>query len=200
MHKMRKFSFKASSGREKCLQMAQKRRQGQAEYPALVPASSVSLLGSGHLPGIRSATCWTMSSSRLPLGAAPVSTAADAAAAATSAAGAVEASGRRGQQPPELLLSSTMEPVLLSDPLDEGNLTVTLCFVRRQTQFFAAQQEDVDARFSKGGVKAEIRIGQIGIRCVHCARLAPKDRVNAAVSFPASISLIYQSVRNWQSE
>ena len=93
-----------------------------------------------------------------------------------------------------------MEPVLLSDPLDKGNLTDTLCFVRRQTQFFAARQEDVDARFSKGGVKAEIRVGQIGIRCVHCARLAPKDRVNGAVSFPASISFVYQSVRNWQSE
>lgn len=137
-----------------------------------------------------------MSSSRLPLGAAPVSTAADAAAAD---AGDVEASGR-GQQPPELLLSSTMEPVLLSDPLDGGNLTDTMCFVRRQTQFFAARQEDVDARFSKGGVKAEIRVGQIGIRCIHCGRLAPKEHVNAAVTFPASISLVYQAVRNWQSE
>lgn len=140
--------------------------------------------------------CWTMSLSRLPLDAPPVPAAA-ADATAAGGGGAVEASG---EQPPELLLSCTMEPVLLSDPLDEGNLTDTLCFVRRQTQFFAARQEDVDARFRKGGMKSEIRIGQIGIRCLHCARLAPKDRSSGAVSFPANISLVYQSIRNWQSE
>ena len=138
-----------------------------------------------------------MSSSSLPLGAAPVSTAADAAAAA--AASAVGASGS-GQQPPDLLLSSTMEPVLLSDSLDEGNLTDTLCFVRRQTQFFAARQEDVDARFSKGGIKSDIRVGQVGIRCVHCARLGKTEQSSGSVSYPASVSLVYQSIRNWQSE
>ena len=115
-------------------------------------------------------------------------------------AAAANEAGHRQQAKEVLRLSSTMQPVLLSDPLDEDNLTDTLCFVRRQTQFFAAHSDDVEARFSKGGKKAEIRVGQIGIRCAHCARLPPGDRVNGAASFPASISLVYQAVRNWQSK
>ena len=87
-------------------------------------------------------------------------------------AAAANEAGHRQQAKEVLRLSSTMQPVLLSDPLDEDNLTDTLCFVRRQTQFFAAHSDDVEARFSKGGKKAEIRVGQIGIRCAHCARCA----------------------------
>ena len=140
--------------------------------------------------------CWTMSLSRLPLDAPPVPAAA-ADATAAGGGGAVEASG---EQPPELLLSCTMEPVLLSDPLDEGTLTDAVKFCRRQIEFFTADPEDVDARYRKGGVKQDIYVGQVGIRCVHCARLGKTEQPNGSVSYPASISLVYQAVRNWQSE
>jgi len=93
-----------------------------------------------------------------------------------------------------------MQPVLLSDPLDEGNLTDAVKFCRRQIEFFTADSEDVRVRRKKGGIKQDVHVGHVGIRCIHCARLSKTDPPSGSVSYPASISLVYQSVRNWQSE
>ena len=92
------------------------------------------------------------------------------------------------------------DPVLLSDPLDGDNLTTAFQFYRRQIELFTADSDDVVARHRKGGVKQEIYVGQVGIRCVHCAHLSKKEPPSGSVSFPASISLVYQAVRNWQSK
>jgi len=118
----------------------------------------------------------------------------------TAAAGPGGPSSNGEAAPGPLVVGPQMQPVLLSDPLDEGNLTDAVKFCRRQIEFFTADPEDVHARHKKGGIKQEIYVGQVGIRCVHCARLGKTERPSGSVSYPASISLVYQSVRNWQSE
>ena len=102
--------------------------------------------------------------------------------------------------PAPLVAGPQMQPVMLSDPLDEDNLTDAVKFCRRQIEFFTADPEDVHARHKKGGIKQDIYVGQVGIRCVHCARLGKTKQPSGSVSYPASISLVYQAVRNWQSE
>jgi hypothetical protein len=92
------------------------------------------------------------------------------------------------------------DPVLLSDPLDGDHLTSAFQFYRRQIEFFTADSQDVQARHRKGGVRQEIHVGQVGIRCVHCADRSKREPPSGSVSYPASISLVYQAVRNWQSK
>ena len=99
-------------------------------------------------------------------------------------------------------VSASMRPTLITDPLDgrETSMTDAFRFIRHHIEFFAADAADVKDRRKKGGVKSEIRVGQIGTRCVHCAHVPPKERSNGAVAFPTNLSLVYQSVRNWQSK
>lgn len=120
-------------------------------------------------------------------------------ASATAADGTDESSNGEAASAP-FVAGASMQPALLADPLDEGSLTDAVRFCRRQIEFFTADPDDVHARHKKGGVKQDIYVGQVGIRCVHCARLAKTERPSGSVSYPASISLVYQSVRNWQSE
>ena len=102
----------------------------------------------------------------------------------------------------QFLVSASMRPTLMADPLDgqETEMTDGFRFIRKHIEFFAAGAADVENRRKKGGKKSEIRVGQIGARCVHCAHVPPKARANGAVAFPTNLSLVYQSVRNWQSK
>lgn len=63
-------------------------------------------------------------------------------------------------------------------------------------EIFAATEKDVSARHSKGAQK--LALGQVGIRCVHCSHLRPRDRAERAVCYPSSISRIYQTVADMQ--
>ena len=102
----------------------------------------------------------------------------------------------------QFLVSASMRPTLMADPLDgqETEMTDGFRFIRKHIEFFAAGAADVENRRKKGGKKSEIRVGQIGTRCVHCAHVPPEERVNGAAAFPTNLSLVYQSVRNWQSK
>lgn len=69
------------------------------------------------------------------------------------------------------------------------------CFIRVHcVEAFSANDEDV-ARSSKRG---RIALHQVGIRCRYCADVPCKDKGVAAVSFPTSVSGIYESVKRWQ--
>jgi len=59
---------------------------------------------------------------------------------------------------------------------------------------FSAKVDDV-VKTSKRG---RISLHQVGIRCVFCAKQDLKDRAVAAVSYPVSISGVYESVKRWQ--
>ena len=87
--------------------------------------------------------------------------------------------------------------MLLAMPTDQDSLSDRQCYVRSQmVEIFAAGEHEVNARHSKGAQK--LNKGQVGIRCVHCAHLRPRDRAERAVCYPSSISRIYQTVADMQ--
>jgi hypothetical protein len=68
------------------------------------------------------------------------------------------------------------------------------CFVRRNVELFIADDEDISA--PSPGRKNRVNLGQVGIRCIHCAKLPVKERVKRSVCYPPSVSGIYHSVSN----
>jgi len=87
------------------------------------------------------------------------------------------------------------ERVLLAIPEDKDWLSDMDCFVRNNIEVFSAKQLDLE--HAAADRKYPIKVGQVGIRCVHCAMASAGAR-GAAVSYPYSISGIYESVREFQ--
>ena len=83
---------------------------------------------------------------------------------------------------------------LLAAAEDSSALNPLHCFVRRNVEVFIATEDDVAA--PSPGRRTRVKIGQVGIRCIHCARLPTKDRVKRAVCYPPSVGGIYHSVSN----
>mmetsp|Transcript_29094 Transcript_29094/g.43977 ORF Transcript_29094/g.43977 Transcript_29094/m.43977 type:complete len:494 (-) Transcript_29094:74-1555(-) len=108
---------------------------------------------------------------------------------------------RRYDEPPDRAYHGYQQKnqhrMLLSMPADADSLSDRQCYVRSDfVEVFAATDKDVAARHSKGAQK--LVLGQVGIRCIHCAHLRPKDRAERAVCYPSSISRIYQTVADMQ--
>lgn len=95
--------------------------------------------------------------------------------------------------------------VMLAVKEDQEWLSDNDCFVRRNLEIFAATERDI--ALADVDRKIPIKVGQIGCRCVHCA-VADQNSVmpheqgismrGTAVSFPYSISGIYEAVREFQ--
>jgi hypothetical protein len=84
--------------------------------------------------------------------------------------------------------------VLLAIPEDKEWLSDMDCFMRRQVEVFCASSEDVLA--ARSDRKYPVTIGQIGIRCIHCALSKPRFGARGtAVAFPFAINGIFESVR-----
>lgn len=81
---------------------------------------------------------------------------------------------------------------------DNDVLSPLHCFMRKYcVEAFTASAEDVSIpRYGKshGG---KIVVGQVGIRCLHCYKLAV-NRPDRAVCFPSSLRNIYHSMETWQ--
>ena len=88
----------------------------------------------------------------------------------------------------------------MADEQDAEILSNRMATIRRQLEYFTATTEDVKDRYKKGGKHWSVHVGQVGIRCIHCAHRPGKERSASAVSFPTSTGLVYQAVRNWQRE
>ena len=86
----------------------------------------------------------------------------------------------------------------LSSPSDENYLSPLVCLIRAQIEIFSATEADMQARAALGGIVQTICPGRVGIRCIHCWDRPPKERANGAVSYPASIRVLTQGVRNCQ--
>jgi len=87
--------------------------------------------------------------------------------------------------------------ILLAISEDKEWLSDMDCFVRRQLEVFCASDQDVS--LAEADRKYPVRVGQVGIRCIHCAIAAGNSRTRgAAVQFPFSICGIYESVREFQ--
>ena len=84
----------------------------------------------------------------------------------------------------------------LAAPEDAVDLNPLHCFVRKHVELFSADKSDTEAPCP--GRKTRVTLGQVGIRCKHCAKhnLKPRERVKRAVCYPPSIDGIYHSVSN----
>lgn len=67
-------------------------------------------------------------------------------------------------------------------------------FLRQQIEVFRASPEDVSTH-TRGRTKP-IRLGQIGIRCRHCAHLPITVRGRGSIYFPSQLMGIYQVAQN----
>lgn len=90
--------------------------------------------------------------------------------------------------------ATTSGGCLLTSSKDQHHLNPLHCFVRRHIELFVADKADIAA--PAPGRKTRVVLGQVGLRCIHCACLPLKDRVKRAVCYPAAVSGIYHSVSN----
>ena len=84
--------------------------------------------------------------------------------------------------------------VLLATADDEKNLSEYQALVRKQLEFFEANDDDVSV--TTQGRKKIVYIGQVGIRCIHCAHRPADLRSRGSVYFPSKLSSTYQAAQN----
>ena len=77
---------------------------------------------------------------------------------------------------------------------DKGRLTPYQCLARQHLEYFEAGPSQVGE--GAQGRNKPIVLGQVGIRCCHCAGLPRKDKPPAAAFYPSRLSGIYQSAQN----
>ena len=77
---------------------------------------------------------------------------------------------------------------------DDERMSHYQIMVRQQLEFFIADKSDVES--STQGRKKPVVLGQVGIRCRHCATAAQRKRVRGAVYFPTKLDGIYQASQN----
>jgi hypothetical protein len=85
-------------------------------------------------------------------------------------------------------------PIPLYLDYDEQVLTTYQCLLRKQIELFAAGPDDV--RGSAQGRNTPIGLGQVGIRCRHCAFLPKNARARGAVYYSKTIDGLYQVAQN----
>jgi hypothetical protein len=90
----------------------------------------------------------------------------------------------------QVLVVTGRQPVVLYSSNDENRLTGYQILLRKQIELFEALQEDVDTT-TQGRVRRVV-LGQVGIRCRHCALLSPRDRKCGAFYFPSKLNVVYQ--------
>eukprot|EP00934_Nitzschia_sp_Nitz4_P007633 Nitzschia sp. Nitz4//scaffold149_size55946//12003//13827//NITZ4_006588-RA/size55946-exonerate_est2genome-gene-0.18-mRNA-1//1//CDS//3329536791//7623//frame0 len=95
---------------------------------------------------------------------------------------------------PPVNLTSEGKSVLLFVPKDESILSTYQCMVRKQIELFEATDDDVQFTISK--MSKPVVLGQVGIRCRHCAVLPQYARPKAAVYFPRTLDSMYQFGQN----
>jgi hypothetical protein len=85
-------------------------------------------------------------------------------------------------------------PVVLVDPLDSLVLNAHQILLRQQIELFVATENDLWGR--NRGRNTRIELGQVGIRCRHCAHLPVLLRSKGSVYFPATLLGLYQAAQN----
>jgi len=85
--------------------------------------------------------------------------------------------------------------ILLAIGDDKNWLSDMDCFIRKQIEVFCATEEDVAS--AQADRKYPVKVRQVGIRCIHCSASAV-GATGQAVSYPYTISGIYESVREFQ--
>ena len=83
---------------------------------------------------------------------------------------------------------------LLYMQCDEDVLCPSQIFLRKQIELFEAQSLDIELFVS--GRRRPVVLGQIGIRCRHCAHLHPSTRKKGSAYYPSRLNGIYQAAQN----
>jgi hypothetical protein len=94
--------------------------------------------------------------------------------------------GQMGMQRPFLAPPTARSngiPLALS--CDEEQLSEYQILVRKQLEIFEATAEDVESNTQ--GRKKRVSLGQVGIRCLHCASYPLRQRGRGAVYYPAKL-------------
>ena len=84
--------------------------------------------------------------------------------------------------------------IILALHCDDGYLQPYQALIRKQLEFFVASKDDVQN--AQQGRKKPPMIGQVGIRCRHCAPFSLRKRGKGAVYFPKKLENIYQASQN----
>ena len=80
-------------------------------------------------------------------------------------------------------------------PRDEYILSEPQILLRKQMEFFQATPADIDV--VTPGRRKKISVGQVGIRCKHCARgLNTQHYVKGTMYFPSTLRALYQAAQN----
>lgn len=77
---------------------------------------------------------------------------------------------------------------------DDDLLSDHQILLRKQIEYFEAGPQEVQS--ITHGRRREIQIGQVGIRCKHCAAVPPRNRSKGSVYYPASLRALYQAAQN----
>jgi hypothetical protein len=85
-------------------------------------------------------------------------------------------------------------PFCLAQPADKYKLSEHQNFLRFQIEAFQASDHDVNTHIR--GRNKPIVVGQVGIRCRHCAHLPVSRRQKGSVYFPANTMGLYQAAQN----
>jgi hypothetical protein len=85
-------------------------------------------------------------------------------------------------------------PAILALPDDHVRLSSRQMFLRHQIEAFRATKADISTHTR--GRNKPVTIGQIGIRCRHCAHLHVGRRQKGSTYFPAVVNGLYQAAQN----
>ena len=81
---------------------------------------------------------------------------------------------------------------------DEAMLTPYQCLVREHIELFEAGALDI--RGTAQGRNTQLVLGQVGVRCRHCAGLPLFHRARGAVYYSQTIEGLYQVVQNMSKQ
>ena len=76
---------------------------------------------------------------------------------------------------------------------DDEVLSDYQALLRKNIEFFEATRRDLNHTIP--GRKNPLVLGQVGIRCIHCAGIPVYRRGTAAVYFPRKLARLYQSAQ-----
>ncbi|CAB9515193.1 expressed unknown protein [Seminavis robusta] len=77
---------------------------------------------------------------------------------------------------------------------DDRKLADAQIFLRKHIEIFEATQDEVGTHTR--GRNKPIQVGQVGIRCIHCAHMRVNKRQRGATYYPATLLGLYQAAQN----
>ena len=84
-------------------------------------------------------------------------------------------------------------PVQLYLSCNPDHLSEFQCLIRKQIELFEAK--GCEASSNAKGRNRKLVLGQVGIQCVYCHHLPPKERARGAMYYPQKLPGIYQAAQ-----